>query len=195
MAMRPAIFLDKDGTVLVDVPFNVDPAHMRLAPTVAEGIRCLAALGLPLIVVSNQPGLALGRFAMPALMRMEARLREQFAEAGAELAGFYYCPHDAAGTIQPYARACDCRKPAPGLLLKAAQAHGADLPASWMIGDILHDIEAGRRAGCRTILIDNGNETEWLPGKWRTPHYCVDDFAQAARIVAAELTACVGATP
>jgi histidinol phosphatase-like enzyme len=94
------------------------------------------------------------------------------------LDGFYYCPH------APDA-GCDCRKPAPGMLERAAREHGVDLRASWMIGDILDDVEAGRRAGCRTILLDNGNETEWRDGEQRCPDYVARDLAQAAAIIAA----------
>ncbi len=188
MALRPGIFLDKDGTLLVDVPYNMEPAKMRLAPGAAEGIGLLARLRLPLIIVSNQPGIALGKSEPAELGPMEARLREMVGEAGAELAGCYWCPHHPEGHVAPYGAVCDCRKPAPGMLLRAAEVHGVDLSRSWMIGDILHDIEAGRRAGCSTILIDNGNETEWVMNEWRTPHHRVGDFAQAARIVTAAVT-------
>ncbi len=88
-----------------------------------------------------------------------------------------------------YAVACDCRKPAPGLLLRAAEELGLELAASWLVGDILDDVEAGRRAGCRTVLIDNGNETEWRDGHHRMPHLAAPDLAAAAeRILAADAT-------
>ncbi|HBT32192.1 MAG TPA: HAD family hydrolase, partial [Pusillimonas sp.] len=173
MAMKPAIFLDKDGTILQDVPYNTKPEKMVFAPGAQKGIARLSRFGLPLIVVSNQPGIALGKFGFNALGRMQRRLVQMFEESGARLDGFYYCPHLPTGTRRRYATFCQCRKPAPGLLTRAAERHDIELIGSWMIGDILDDIEAGKRAGCRTILIDNGNETEWNMNEWRCPHYRV----------------------
>jgi histidinol phosphatase-like enzyme len=97
--------------------------------------------------------------------------------------GFYWCPHDPAGNVPRYATECTCRKPMPGLLLKAAQEHGIDSSRSWMIGDILNDVEAGRRAGCRTALIDNGNETEWQWSALRSPDVLAGSFLAAARAI------------
>lgn len=182
-----AIFLDKDGTVLEDVPYNVDPAQMRFAPGASEGLRDLAGCGLPLIVISNQSGIALGRFDEAALDAVHLRLAEMFDDAGADLADFYYCPHLPDAPIRKYAVACDCRKPASALFEQAARERHVDLEQSWMIGDILHDIEAGRRVGCCTVLIDNGNETEWNLTPERTPHHRCADFAQAARLVCDQL--------
>jgi len=168
-----AVFVDKDGTLVVNVPYNVDPDRVALTPRAAEGIGALAARGYRVIVVSNQPGAAMGLFKEGALERIEERLRELLPA----LDGFYYCPH------RPDA-GCGCRKPAAGLLERAAREHGVALSASWMIGDILDDIEAGRRAGCRTILLDVGNETEWRTGEQRVPHHRARDLHEAATIIA-----------
>ncbi len=185
--MRPAVFLDKDGTLVEDVPYNVDPALVRLTPGAAEGLRRLHRLGYMLVVVSNQSGVARGYFPEAALGGVQARLRELLAEAGAALDGFYYCPHLPDGLVPEYAVACDCRKPGTGLLRRAAEEHELDLGASWLIGDILDDVEAGRRAGCRTILIDCGNETEWTVTPDRVPDYLAADLAQAACIIRDQL--------
>ena len=185
MHRRSAIFLDKDGTVLIDVPYNVDPDKMYPARGAQAALQQLAGLGWPLIVVSNQSGLALGRFTQPALTHMRARLAEIFDACGARLHDFYYCPHHPQGSVQTYARDCSCRKPEPGMLLRAAADHDIDLQASWMVGDILNDVEAGRRAGCRTILIDNGNETEWQMSPPRRPEFVVADMEAAAHIIIA----------
>lgn len=190
MALSAAIFLDKDGTVLEDEPYNVDPEKMRWAPGAQQGIRELARLRLPLVVVSNQPGIALGRFGLDDLHRMRSRLGSLFQEAGATLAGFHFCPHHPDGKVAAYAGGCECRKPAPGLLLEAAHRHGIDLRRSWMIGDILDDVEAGRRAGCCTILIDNGNETEWVMNRWREPHHRAPDLGHAGVLVADAFLRC-----
>jgi D,D-heptose 1,7-bisphosphate phosphatase len=182
---RRAVFLDKDGTLIDDVPYNVDPRLIRLAQGAAEGLPALHAAGYRLIVVSNQSGVARGYFAETALGAVEERLRHLLAEVGVPLDGFYYCPHHPEGTEPDYSRACDCRKPEPGLILRAARDHGIDLTQSWLIGDILDDVEAGRRAGCETILIDDGHETEWSLSPQRLPHHVAADLAAAARIVSA----------
>jgi histidinol-phosphate phosphatase family protein len=180
MTRSPAVFLDKDGTLLEDVPYNTDPARMRFAPGTRHALRRLGALGVPLVVVSNQAGIARGRVAESAMAGMAQHLARMFSECGAAMAGFYYCPHDDAGPGHP---ACECRKPRPGMLLRAAREHGVELARSWMVGDILDDVEAGQRAGCSTILIDNGNETEWQRSPERNPHYSVADLDAAAQVI------------
>lgn len=175
---KPAVFFDKDGTLLVDVPYNVSPRHIRFCPGADTAIAQLNRAGFSLFVVTNQPGIALGLFDQSALVDVETVLRERFAANGAELAGFYFCPHDASTP-------CDCRKPAPGMLESARREHDLDLSSSWLIGDILNDVEAGNRAGCRSILIDNGNETEWLPGPMRQPRYKAGGLQDAAQFILA----------
>jgi D-glycero-D-manno-heptose 1,7-bisphosphate phosphatase len=189
---RKAVFLDKDGTLIEDVPYNVDPQRIRLAPGAVEGLTVLHESGYALIVVSNQSGVARGLFPERVLREVEGSLRCQLAAFGVPLAGFYYCPHHPQGTVEGYAIACRCRKPAPGMLRRAAADLGIDLAESWMVGDILDDIEAGRRAGCRTVLINNGNETEWRKGRQRWPHHRAADLADAARLILATVPAAVG---
>ncbi len=187
--MKRAVFIDKDGTLVENVPYNVAPKKMHFAPGVAEGLRFLADLQYDFYVVSNQSGVARGYFGQDALVGVEQQLRSMFDRIDVPLHGFYYCPHHPEGMIPKYAVACSCRKPAPGLLLSAARENGIDLKHSWMIGDILDDVEAGRRAGCRTILVENGNEHEWQLSPLRTPHYVVSNFAQAAhKILQVELS-------
>ena len=185
-----AVLLDKDGTLLDDVPYNVDPGRMRLARGAAAALRDLGSLGVPLVVVTNQPGVAHGYHAEADLVPVRERLAAMFAEHGATLAGFYYCPHHPQGTVPAYMRACLCRKPMPGLLVQAASALRFALGRSWMVGDILNDVEAGRRAGCGTVLVDCGNETEWQLSPARLAHYVVPTLDAAARIVAARMRAC-----
>jgi histidinol-phosphate phosphatase family protein len=163
-----AVFIDKDGTLVENVPYNVDPDRIVLTDGAALGVRQLKAHGYRVIVVSNQPGVGLGRFAASALHAVEARLRDLVP-----IDGFYYCPH------RPEA-GCACRKPSPGMLLRAAREQGLRLSSCWMVGDILDDIEAGRSVGCRTVLLDNGNETEWKLTARRVPHYVARDLARAA---------------
>jgi D-glycero-D-manno-heptose 1,7-bisphosphate phosphatase len=181
---RSAVFLDKDGTLLEDVPYNVDPVRMRLAPGAREALAMLGALaGIPLIVVSNQAGIAHGRFRETAMQPVANALAQMFDQCGARMSGFYYCPHHPEGTVRRYARACTCRKPLAGMLERAAAEHNIDLRYSWMVGDILDDVEAGRRAGCTTILVHNGNETEWQLTPLREPQYSVARIDEAARLI------------
>jgi len=180
---RAAVFLDKDGTLVEDVPYNVDPALIRLTRGAIEGLLTLHRAGFPLIVVSNQSGVARGLFDEAALGPVEARLRELLGAAGVPLAGFYYCPHHPDGSVARYAVACGCRKPAAGLIERAARDREIDLGSSWMVGDILHDVEAGRAASCRTILLDVGHETEWKVTPARTPDAVAPDLATAARLI------------
>ena len=178
-----AVFLDKDGTLIVDVPYNVDPALIELAPGAVEGLTKLHAAGYRLVVISNQSGVARGRFEVAALAPVEARVRELLAEFSVPLAGFHFCPHHPEGSVPAYSVACDCRKPKPGMLIEAARDLDLDLARSWFVGDILNDVEAGHRAGCRAILIDNGNETEWALGPDRTPDFRAKDLLEAADLI------------
>ncbi len=184
---RRAVFLDKDGTLVEDVPYNADPGKLRFTPQALEGLKLLAAFDYALVLVSNQPGIALGRFDLSALQRIERAISDALAPAGVHLDGFYICPH-APVPDDAMQMACGCRKPAPGLLFAAAQALSLDLARSWMVGDILDDIEAGRRAGCRTVLLEVGNETVWRQGPLRVPHARAPNVFEAAhRIVALDL--------
>lgn len=195
MALTPAIFLDKDGTLLKDVPYNVDPGKMLFAPGVRQGMGYLAGLQVPVIVISNQPGIALRKFDHQALSRMRDHLYSMMESVGVRLTGFYYCPHVPAAESGGGNLACMCRKPRPGMLFQAARHHDIDLRRSWMVGDILDDVEAGRRAGCRTILIDNGNETRWHLNAWRMPDVRVPDMGAACRLLASRMAFAHKETP
>ncbi len=174
-----AVFLDKDGTLIEDIPYNVDPELIRPTKGALEALRFLQDAGYQLIVVSNQSGVARGVFPERALIDVEQKLRAILSSAGVNLAGFYYCPHHPGAVVARYAMDCDCRKPKPGLLLRAASDHQIDLGASWMIGDILDDIQAGKSAGCKTILLDNGHESEWGLTPDRRPDFLVKDLLEA----------------
>jgi D-glycero-D-manno-heptose 1,7-bisphosphate phosphatase len=180
-----AVFLDKDGTLVENIPYNVDPDLMRLVPGAVAGLRALGNAGYRLFVVSNQSGVARGLFSIDALEDLQRRLRDLLGDAGISLDGLYFCPHHPDGSVAEYAIECSCRKPADGLLRRAARDHDIDLRRSWMIGDILDDVEAGRRASCRTVLIDSGNETEWVLSRDRMPDHVVRDVGEAAAVIEA----------
>jgi D,D-heptose 1,7-bisphosphate phosphatase len=178
--MEAAVFIDKDGTLIHDIPYNVDPDLIALQDNSIEGLKMLCDSGYKLIIISNQSGIARGYFSEEDLYAVEEKLRSLLKDSGIELTGFYFCPHHEKGIIDEYAVDCYCRKPMPGMLLHAADVNDIDLSNSWMIGDILNDVEAGNRAGCKTILIDNGNENEWLTGEFRTPAMTCHNINEAA---------------
>ncbi|MGA0609303.1 D-glycero-alpha-D-manno-heptose-1,7-bisphosphate 7-phosphatase [Caldimonas sp. KR1-144] len=179
---RPCVFIDKDGTLVRNVAHNVDASRIEFMPRALQALRRLADGGYLLVLVTNQPGLAEGRFSRAdygeLLRALSRRLRD---EAGLAFAGVYTCGHAPGPDGRP---ACLCRKPAPGLLKQAAVSLRLDLARSWMVGDILDDIEAGRRAGCRTVLVDVGNETQWKRGPMREPHVVCHDLLEAAQAIA-----------
>lgn len=178
-----AVFLDKDGTLIPDIPYNVDTGKIILNEDVIEGLQLLQSYGYLLVVVSNQSGIAHGYFTTDQLNEVKNSIYSKCMQMGIYLDGFFYCPHHPEGSIHEYKGDCDCRKPRPGLILRAARDMDIDLSASWMIGDILNDVEAGNRAGCKSIMINNGNETEWAPGTNRVPEYFAKDLAEAARYI------------
>jgi histidinol-phosphate phosphatase family protein len=186
MAMtRRAVFLDKDGTLIDDVPYNVDPLRVALARDAGRALRALKEHGFLLVVVSNQPGVALARFSLQALASVECRIQELLAASSVAIDAFYYCPHLPQAPNVRYAVRCLCRKPQPGLLRQAARDLEIDLTQSWLIGDILDDAEAGNRAGCHTVLVDAGNETEWRLGLHRQPDHFAKSLRDAARLILA----------
>jgi len=178
--MTKAIFIDKDGTLIPDVPFNADPELITLHDDAAPGLIKLQNEGFLIIVITNQSGVALGYITEGQIREVEKRIVELLADHKIRLTGFVYCPHHPEGVIPEYSIDCECRKPQPGMLIDAADTWKIDLKASWMIGDILNDVEAGNRAGCRTILIDNGGESLWEEGPYRKPHFIAKNILQAA---------------
>lgn len=183
MAAR-ALFLDRDGTLVHPRHYPARPRDLVLYGGIAPGLRLLQRAGFRLVVVTNQAGIARGYFGEAELTAIHARLAAALAGRGVRLDAIYHCPHHPDGTIPALAVRCTCRKPAPGLLLRAARELGIDLTRSWMAGDILDDIEAGNRAGCRSVLVDLG--TECVPtAPPRTPAYIARDTAHALRIIAA----------
>jgi len=183
MTERKAVFIDKDGTLIHDVPYNVDPALIELQPLAGQSLRALKDSGYTLIVVSNQSGVAKGYFTESALQDVQSRIRQLLAAYDVALDGFYYCPHHPEGVLPEHSIVCACRKPQPGMILTASRELGIDLHLSWMIGDILDDIEAGNVAGCTTILLDNGNENEFKWSERRKPAFTAGSLREAADII------------
>ncbi|HRO59899.1 MAG TPA: HAD-IIIA family hydrolase [Burkholderiaceae bacterium] len=181
--MKRALFIDKDGTLIENMPGNLDPARIRFTRGALDGLRRLQQADWALVIVSNQPALGEGRFTADEFLRAQHGLVTRLREEGEiQLTGFYACPHVPGG-------GCRCRKPAPGMLELAAVQHGIALNRSWMVGDILDDVEAGRRAGCRTVLLDVGNETEWQFGELRLPDHLCSGLDEVAELMLAQAAA------
>ncbi len=174
---RPAVFLDRDGTLIEDIPYLHEPQGVRLLPGVADGLKRLRAAGFTLAVATNQSGIARGYYAEADMHRVNMEMLRQLHREGVDLDGVYFAPH------LPDADHPD-RKPSPGMLLRAADELRLDLARSWMVGDQVTDLEAGRRAGCRAILVSTGRKKLDDPAAaalWGT--VCADFAAAARRIL------------
>jgi D-glycero-D-manno-heptose 1,7-bisphosphate phosphatase len=151
-----AIFLDRDGTLVVEVDYLADPDRLELLPGVGAALRRLAAAGFLLCVVTNQSGIARGLLTEETLHTIHVRLDELLAREGVRLDSIGYCPHHPREGDAPYRRACRCRKPLPGLLEEAAERFGIDVARSYAIGDAMRDVEAGEALGATGLLVRTG---------------------------------------
>jgi D-glycero-D-manno-heptose 1,7-bisphosphate phosphatase len=179
---RPAIFLDRDGTLVEARHFPSTPDELSLFDGLASDLAGVQGFGYRLVVITNQSGIARGLFSPAALEIMHDYLRQQLQQSGAVLDAIYHCPHHPEGIVPEFSITCDCRKPAPGMLLRATQELDIEPARSWFIGDILDDVEAGNRAGCRTILVDLGTESE-PEEESRQPTFVARDSRHAIAIV------------
>jgi len=161
----PAVFLDRDDTLVVDSEFIDHPDKIVLVPGAIEAVRRLHRAGYRVVVASNQSGIARGYFDEKQLDAIHERLRELLAKGNEYLDGIYYCPYldGPEAKVDRYRQTSELRKPAPGMLLQAAKELDLDLQCSWMVGDSARDVQAGAAAGCRTILVSrNGSEVAGL---------------------------------
>ena len=168
-----AVFLDRDGVINQKAPEGDYIAHwerIRYLPEVFPSLAALDRAGFKILIVTNQRGIAIGKVRPADLEEIHRRMRAEFSREGVDLAGIYVCPHD-------FADQCACRKPKPGLLLRAAVEHRIDLTSSWMIGDASSDIEAGKAAGCRTARILRGSAVERGDNQ---ADFCSPDLPSAA---------------
>ena len=147
------MFLDRDDTLIRDTGYLSDPDAIEPLAGAVEAVRALNDAGLPAIVVTNQSGVARGLFDEERLRAIHARLTEIFANGGARIEAVYYCPHHPDGVVERYRKRCSCRKPAPGMLIRAAHDFGLDLARCFLVGDNSHDIEAIHRVGGTGILL------------------------------------------
>ena len=181
-AVRRAVFLDRDGTVIRNDGDLGDPDAVELLPGAADATRRLRDAGFMLVVVTNQGGVARGKYDEAAVHATHARLEQVLRERTglpAVVDAFYFCPFHPEGTVERYRREHPWRKPAPGMLLEAAREHALELPASWMVGDQERDAQAGAAAGCRSILLG-------APSAASDADFFARDLREAAERIAAE---------
>lgn len=153
---KPAVFLDRDGVLIQDSHYVGSPDRVRLVPGSAEAVAALNRAGWPVVVVTNQAGVARGLYTPEAVDAVHDHIAELLRGYGAAIDAFHFCPHHPEGEVPAFTGRCDCRKPQPGMLLRAAADLGLDLSASWMVGDRETDLAAGAAAGCRTVLVRTG---------------------------------------
>lgn len=182
---NPAIFLDRDGTINVDSGYLREPAAVELIPGAAQAIREWNESGFPVIVISNQSGVARGMMSLATMVAVHQAILQLLAKEGAFINASYFCPHHKAGAIPLFSRSCDCRKPGTALISRAIRQHHLDAGQSVMIGDKYSDIAAGNAAGMRTILVKTGNGAA-QSRLWRAdssvsqPDAIVEDLSEAA---------------
>jgi D-glycero-D-manno-heptose 1,7-bisphosphate phosphatase len=155
--VTPAVFLDRDGTLIHDVGYLDRVDQVALYPWTADALRLLRRGGFALIVITNQSGVARGLYSEASIALVHRHLDAELARGGAAIDGWFYCPHhDDAAADPAYRLDCDCRKPLPGLVTRAAAAHGLDLARSFVVGDRWSDVAAGQAAGATGILVQTG---------------------------------------
>ncbi len=180
--MAKAVFLDRDGTINVELEFLHRPEEFIFIPGAPQAIKLLNDAGFLVIVVTNQSGIARGYYDEAAVHRLHRHVDAELACFGARVDAYYFCPHHPEYGIGDYGMECECRKPKPGMLFRAAADLSLDLPASFMIGDKLLDVQAGLSAGCHSLLVRTGYGTDAATGlPPGIPVY--DDLLSAARAI------------
>ena len=193
--MKPAVFLDRDGTIIEEVHYIAEPAQVRVLPGAADAIRVLRAAGFACVLITNQSAVGRGLAAPDSIGRVQAEVERQLHSSGASVDGFYFCtapPRSGDRTTIDHPD----RKPGPGMLLRAARELGLDLARSWMVGDMLSDLLAGRNAGCRgVILVRTGHGARSEPEAAAAADHVADDLAGAANHILQVTGAAGGGAP
>ena len=191
----PAVFLDRDGTINRETEYLHRPEDFVFLDGVEEALKRLKAAGYLLIVVTNQSGVGRGFYTMAAVEQLHAHLQRELRKCGTAIDAFYCCPHHPAAKLPDFRKDCGCRKGRPGLLLQAAAEHDIDLPRSFMVGDKISDVEAGRAAGCQAILVETGyGQAESRNLRDPHVHVCRDLPAAATWILQQQHASMAGGT-
>jgi D-glycero-D-manno-heptose 1,7-bisphosphate phosphatase len=183
---RPAVFLDRDGTILDELGYLTPDSTIHIYPFSVDAIRLLARGGYAVVIITNQGGIGLGLYDHAFVDRTHSMLNAKFREAGAEVAGWYYCPHHPEAVVPDLKCVCECRKPATGLVTAAAKDLDLDLSASWVVGDQWRDIDVAHRTGGRSVLVRTGYgrglEAKW-PEHIARPTHVADNLMAAAAVI------------
>lgn len=184
---RRTVFLDRDGTINLEVNYLRRPQDVALLPGAGQAIARLNAAGLVVVVVSNQAGLAKGLFDEGDLALVQLEINRQLKAAGAKVDGWYFCPHHPEGVVEDLALICACRKPEPGLVRMAAEEMGLELAGSYLVGDRLRDIACAARAGLVGVLVQSGHP-DWPPTRdEEEPAFVAPDLAAAVDWILADI--------
>ncbi len=185
--LRPAVFLDRDGTLNEEIGYVNHPSRFHVFPWAGEAVRELNRAGYATVVITNQSGIARGYFDERLVELLHAKLRADIEGGGGEIAGIYYCPHHPDGKVEAYKRDCDCRKPGSGLIRRAAADLHLDLRHSFMVGDRFIDVETARRAGMPAVFVLSGyglGEYEYHRHSWpHQPWRIAQDVLEAAHAI------------
>jgi D-glycero-D-manno-heptose 1,7-bisphosphate phosphatase len=184
-----ALFIDRDGTLVEPRHYPRRPDELVLEPGTAQELAAMRACGIPVILVTNQSGIGRGYMTVAEVAAMHEHLVRMLAAEGASLDAIYVCPHAPGRDDRPM---CACRKPMPEMFLRAAAELGLDLASSWMVGDILDDVEAAHRAGCRAVLVDVGTESLPASDPLRTPEHVAPSTQDALRFVRSAMVELAG---
>ena len=180
--MNRAVFLDRDGVITQEPPhYTHKLSQLKLISRSADAIRLLNKNGLMIIVASNQSGIAHGYYREEDAILFNQAMKQNLAEEGANIDAIYYCPHHPEAKIERYRVDCNCRKPKSGMLLRAEKELNIDLKHSFMVGDKLSDVEAGKRAGCKTIMVKTGYGAGELKSNQIECNYVADDLYEAVK--------------
>ena len=184
---RPAVFIDRDGTISEEVGYVNHPTRFRVFPYSSEAIRILNDAGWLAIVITNQAGVARGYFSEDVILRIHDQLTRDLQNESARLDAIYYCAHHPSAGEPPYRLDCDCRKPKPGLIQQAAKDFDIDLTSSWMAGDRYSDIELARNAGLRSAFVLSGygrGEWEYQSQRWEhQPDLVCENLLEAVKSI------------
>ena len=189
--MKPAVFLDRDGTINEQMGYVNHISRFQLLPRTALAIRLLNEHGVPAVVVTNQSGLARGYFPLELLDEVHEKMLRELATAGAHIDGLYVCPHLPEAKVETFRKECDCRKPKPGLLLRASQEMGLDLQRSYVIGDRWSDLKTAARCQAKGVLVLTGygrGDLQYIgPQEQVQPHQIALDLYEAVQWVLHDL--------
>jgi D-glycero-D-manno-heptose 1,7-bisphosphate phosphatase len=187
--MKPAVFLDRDGTIIEEVGYLNRLDRLKLFPWSIDAIRVLGDAGLAVVVVTNQAGVAHGYYDEAFVRQTHLYIDEHVRSGRARVDGYYYCPHHPRASVDAYRQSCECRKPGTGMIRQAAAQLGLDVARSYVVGDRWGDVEMGRAAGAKAVLLNTGYASgkDLRPGGGAAADHVADNLAGAAGWIIGDL--------